>query len=119
MQAMTDHPNYAYKLLTAKDRILMEDLGHTQTAVDTADGYVHLSTKAQLAETASKYFAGEEDCLLLEIEVAKRTDVKWEASRGGDLFPHIYGQLREGDAARRWTISIPADGAPDLPDDLK
>ena len=116
---MTTHPQFAYKLLTAADVSTLKERGHTATAVDLADGYVHLSTKAQLAETAKKYFSGEENCLLLEIDVSARGDVKWEPSRGGDLFPHIYGKLTESDAARSWTIDIPQSGAPDLPGDLK
>ena len=116
---MSTHPEFAYKLLTAKDVAVLRDLGHTATPVDLADGYVHLSTKAQLAETAAKYFAGEAECLLLEIDVSARTDVKWEPSRGGDLFPHICGKLTQRDAARSWTINVPATGAPDLPGDLK
>ena len=116
---MTTHPDYAYKLLTTEDVSVMKARGHTATAVDLADGYVHLSTKAQLAETAAKYFAGNSNCLLMEIHVAERSDIKWEASRGGDLFPHIYGELKEADAARTWTIDIPAEGLPQLPGDLK
>lgn len=116
---MTSHPKFAYKLLTASDVSILRDLRRTATAVDVADGYVHLSTKAQLAETASKYFAGERGCLLLEVDVSKRSDVKWEPSRGGDLFPHIYGQLTEADAERSWTVDIPETGVPDLPGDLK
>ena len=116
---MTDHPDFAYKLLTEDDVLKMRELGHTATAVDVSDGYVHLSTKAQLAETAKKYFAGQNGCLLMEIDTSARTDVKWEPSRGGDLFPHIYGPLRPADAVRNWTIDIPANGNPELPDDLK
>jgi len=116
---MTTHPDFAYKLLTKADSSTLDALGHTATAVDIADGYVHLSTKDQLSETAMKYFAGEADCLLLEVHVSARSDVKWEASRGGALFPHIYGKLSKGDETRSWTIDIPADGAPDLPGALK
>lgn len=116
---MTIHPEYAYKLLTAADVAVMKDKGHTATAVDLADGFVHLSSKAQLSETAAKYFTGEQDCLLMEIRVAERDDVKWEPSRGGDLFPHIYGDLKETDAERTWLINIPSEGHPILPSDLK
>lgn len=116
---MTPHPKFAYKLLTAADVAVLRDLGHTATAVDIADGYVHLSSKAQLAETAARYFSGEKDCLLLEIDVSARDDVKWEPSRGGDLFPHIYGKLTEADAERSWRLDIPAEGYPELPGDLK
>jgi len=97
----------------------METLGKTATAVDLADGYVHLSTKDQLTETAMKYFAGERACLLLEVDLEARKDVTWEASRGGALFPHIYGDLLASDPVRQWEIDVPETGTPDFPGDLK
>ncbi|WP_428032744.1 DUF952 domain-containing protein [Ancylobacter sp.] len=63
--------------------------------VDVADGFIHFSTAGQVAETAAKHFAGQDDLLL----VAVKTDLldpaalRWEPSRGGDLFPHLYGAL--------------------------
>ena len=62
--------------------------------VDLADGFVHFSTEAQVAETAARHFAGEDDLLLVAVEAARLGGaLKWEASRGGDLFPHLYGPL--------------------------
>lgn len=61
--------------------------------VDVRDGFIHFSTKAQLAETAAKHFAGQTDLLLVEVD-AGQLDIRWEPSRGGALFPHLYGVLR-------------------------
>ena len=63
--------------------------------IDLADGYIHFSTAEQAAETAAKHFAGQEDLLLVAVSVpALGQDLKWEESRGGALFPHLYGQLK-------------------------
>ncbi len=62
--------------------------------VDLADGFIHFSTAAQLRETAARHFAGEAGLFLLRVESVTLGDaLKWEVSRGGDLFPHLYGVL--------------------------
>lgn len=62
--------------------------------VDLADGYIHFSTAAQAAETARRYFQGQSDLVVLEVEAGDLGEaLKWEPSRGGDLFPHLYGVL--------------------------
>lgn len=62
--------------------------------VDLADGFIHFSTAAQLRETAARHFAGETGLLLFSVESATFGDaLKWEVSRGGDLFPHLYGTV--------------------------
>jgi uncharacterized protein (DUF952 family) len=63
-------------------------------AVDLRDGFIHLSTAAQAAETAAKHFAGLEDLLLVSVDTGTLGGrLKWEVSRGGALFPHLYGDL--------------------------
>ena len=63
-------------------------------AVDRADGYIHFSTAAQAAETAAKWFAGRNDLTLVAVDPeALGADLKWEPSRGGALFPHLYASL--------------------------
>jgi uncharacterized protein (DUF952 family) len=63
--------------------------------VDLADGFIHFSTAAQVRETAAKHFAGEADLLLVTVEAERLGDaLKWEPSRGGDLFPHLYAPLQ-------------------------
>lgn len=64
------------------------------SAVDRRDGFIHFSTAHQLRETARRHFAHRSDLVLLAIEAeALGSDLKWEKSRGGDLFPHLYGPL--------------------------
>ena len=59
---------------------------------DARDGFIHLSTAAQVPGTAARHFAGVEDLLLVAVS-ADGLDLRWEPSRGGDLFPHLYGEL--------------------------
>lgn len=81
--------------------------GETEGApVDLADGYIHLSTAAQVAETAAKHFAEESDLVLVAVRPgALGPALKWEPSRGGALFPHLYRRLRLSDVA--WDKSLP------------
>jgi uncharacterized protein (DUF952 family) len=74
--------------------------------VDLADGFIHFSTAAQVAETAAKHFAQESDLVLVAVEADRMgADLKWEPSRGGALFPHLYRSLRLEDVA--WDKSLP------------
>jgi len=62
--------------------------------VDLADGFIHFSTAEQVEETAARHFAGQQDLLLIAVEVAKLGPaLRWEPSRGGALFPHLYATL--------------------------
>ena len=85
--------------------------------VDLADGYIHFSTAAQAVETAAKHFAGQGDLLLVAVDAAALgAGLRWEPSRGGALFPHLYGPLPL--TAVRWVKPLPlgADGAHAFPD---
>ena len=87
------------------------------SAVDVADGFIHFSTEAQVRETAVKHFAGVADLLLVAVPADSIADaIKWEPSRGGDLFPHLYGPLPV--AAASWVQPLPigADGRHLFPD---
>jgi uncharacterized protein (DUF952 family) len=73
---------------------------------DARDGFIHFSTAAQLAGTAAKHFAGASDLILVVVDAdALGAQLKWEASRGGDLFPHLYGSLPL--TAVRWARALP------------
>ena len=64
------------------------------SGIDLSDGYIHLSTAAQARETAAKHFSGVQDLVLVAVpEEAVTAALKWEASRGGALFPHVYGTI--------------------------
>jgi uncharacterized protein (DUF952 family) len=87
------------------------------SAVDERDGFVHFSTTAQLAETAAKHFAGQKDLMLVAVDTsAFGAALKWEKSREGDLFPHLYGALPLN--AVRWARLLPdeIDGRRPLPE---
>jgi uncharacterized protein (DUF952 family) len=88
-------PRTIYKIC---DRALWQDAERRGTflgtAVDAQDGFIHFSTAEQVRETAAKHFAGLEDLLLIAVDSAALDEaLKWEVSRGGDLFPHVYGTL--------------------------
>ena len=77
--------------------------------VDLADGYVHLSTAAQVRETAAKHFAGIDGLVLVAFEADALGDaLRWEPSRGGDLFPHLYRALDPAEVA--WEAPLPWEG---------
>jgi uncharacterized protein (DUF952 family) len=74
--------------------------------VDARDGFIHLSTATQVRETAAKHFAGAADLLLVAVDADVLDGaLKWEVSRGGDLFPHLYGALPL--AAVLWVKPLP------------
>jgi uncharacterized protein (DUF952 family) len=69
------------------------------SAVDLKDGFIHLSTAGQVRETAARHFAGQEGLVLVAFAEEALQPLKWEPSRGGDLFPHVYGAIATGLAA--------------------
>ena len=108
-------PTLAYKLLNEADWIAAQASGATASEVDLKDGYVHLSTAEQVRETARRYFAGAGRVRLLRFELARLGDVRWETSRDGDLFPHVYGPLEITKANAAWWLEPGADGLPVFP----
>lgn len=108
-----------YKIFRADEWAQLQAKGETPGApIDVADGYVHFSTAAQAAETAAKHFAGEQGLMLLALDSDELSpDLKWEVSRGGAKFPHLYRSLRMEDVL--WARPLPlVDGAHDFPDDM-
>jgi uncharacterized protein (DUF952 family) len=84
----------AYKVLTAGQMAALETGSFAGAPIDLADGYIHLSTAQQLDETVDKHFAGQSDLHIAAVDLEAQGDtLKWEPSRGGQLFPHIYGPL--------------------------
>jgi uncharacterized protein (DUF952 family) len=98
-----------YKILSAAEWQAAERAGVFRGAgIDLADGFIHFSTAEQAAETAAKHFAGQRDLVLVAVAADKLgAAVKWEASRGGQLFPHLYGALKVADAV--WVKQLPLD----------
>jgi uncharacterized protein (DUF952 family) len=89
------HPTTAFKILTGGQWSQFQADGIFHGApVDLADGYIHLSTADQLEGTLEKHFAGQTDLVIAEVDLTVlESMIKWEVSRGGALFPHIYGAL--------------------------
>ena len=93
---MTDAlPTTAFKILSRADwRASLAEGAYDGSPDDHADGYIHLSAADQLAVTAAKHYAGQSDLMLVEVDLDALGDsLVWEPSRGGALFPHIYGPL--------------------------
>jgi uncharacterized protein (DUF952 family) len=81
------------------------------SGVDRRDGFIHFSTAGQAAETAALHFAGERDLVLVAVDAAALGDrLKWEPSRGGALFPHLYGALDLATVRRVDPLPLGPDG---------
>ena len=87
---------------------------------DRRDGFIHFSTAGQLHETARKHFAGRRNLVLLAVDDADLgADLKWEPSRGGALFPHLYAALPASGVTRSWPLPLNDQGGHEFPDDLE
>lgn len=109
-----------YKIFRAHEWALLETQGDTTGApVDVADGYIHFSTAAQATETAAKHFASEDGLVLLAIDTDRiEGNLRWEPSRGGALFPHLYRELRLSDVL--WHKPLPLGPQGHIfPEDMK
>jgi len=87
----------------------------TGTAIDLADGYIHLSGDSQVRETAERHFSGQQDLLLVAFEADTLKNLKWEPSRGGALFPHVYGTIDPNAALWAKPLAF-MDGAFEFPE---
>lgn len=99
-----------YKVATRAQWQAAETTGtFTGAPVDLRDGYIHFSTAEQLPETLAKHFAGQRDLLLIEVEAEPLGDaLRWEVSRGGARFPHLYAPLPVSAAVRVTEIVAPS-----------
>ena len=101
----------AYKIFRASEYDAFRRDGRSLGApVDLADGFIHLSTAKQVPGTLAKHFAGEDGLRLLAVDTETLDPLKWEVSRGGDLFPHLYRELREADLLWTREIALGPDG---------
>jgi uncharacterized protein (DUF952 family) len=95
---LPDDDPLIYKVCTASEwREAMAAGVYRGSAVDLRDGFIHFSTGAQLAETLRRHFAGQRDLVRVAVDPGDLGErLRWEASRGGALFPHLYGELAVG-----------------------
>ena len=87
------------------------------SADDARDGYIHFSTAGQLAGTLARHYRGQSGLFLVTVEADRLGDaLRWEPSRGGDLFPHLYGELDMGAVTAVTELRLRSDGSHDLPE---
>ena len=108
-----------YKIFRAPEWADLKANGDTAGApIDLTDGYIHFSTAEQAAETAAKHFAGLDDLILAALDADALGDaLKWEPSRGGALFPHLYRRLKLDEVLWAKPLLLGADGAHIFPED--
>ena len=107
-----------YKICSASAWREAEQQGvYRGSADDARDGFIHFSTASQLAATARKHFAGEGGLFLIEVDADSLGEaLRWERSRGDELFPHLYGELGLGAVVRVLDMPVRSDGAHDIPE---
>ena len=105
-----------FKIVSAQEWRAAEAAGVFHgSAVDVADGFIHFSTAEQVAETAAKWFAGRDDLVLVAVDAATLGEpLRWEASRGGTLFPHLYSELPMSAVRWRRAMELASDGRHDV-----
>jgi uncharacterized protein (DUF952 family) len=99
-----------YKICPARQwRDALAAGAYEGSAVDTRDGFIHFSTGAQVTETLRLHFAGQSDLVLIEVDPAALGDaLRWEPSRAGELFPHLYGRLPVSLVRRVSPVEVPS-----------
>ena len=106
----------AYKVLTADEFAALESGLFRGAPIDQADGYVHLSTGPQLTETVARHFCGQSNLIVAAVDLGALGDaVRWETSRGGELFPHLYALLTREVVIAHGPLEWEADGSVRLP----
>lgn len=106
-------PDLIYKILRQTEWLATQARGQlTGAPVDIADGFIHFSTAKQVRETAARHFSGETDLMLLAVDPNQLGKaLRWEPSRGGDLFPHLYEPLSLDRVAGVYQLPLGDDGA--------
>lgn len=106
-----------YKIIDKEEWAAAETEGLFKGAsIDLSDGYIHFSTATQAPETAALHFTGQAGLALVSVSTKALGDaLKWEASRGGDLFPHLYAPLEMRHVARVDDLPVGPDGKHHFP----
>ncbi|ODT69896.1 MAG: hypothetical protein ABS75_14775 [Pelagibacterium sp. SCN 63-23] len=107
-----DTPQFIYKIATASSLAAARHSGRYEgMPIDAGDGYMHFSTATQLGETLRLHFKGQQDLVILAIPTAGLSEnLVWEPSRGGQLFPHLYGGPLDMDLVE-WEAIVSVDEA--------
>ena len=116
----TPHPTFIYKIADAQefDQALIDGI-YAGAPIDLTDGFIHFSTAAQVGDTLRLHFKGRGSLVLAAVRAADLgSALVWEPSRGGALFPHLYGNLEMKSVAWSEQIEVDEDGNCRLPDRL-
>jgi uncharacterized protein (DUF952 family) len=118
MVTATDNPVLIYKIASGEVARAADAAGlFTGMPIDEKDGYLHFSTAAQLRETLRLHFRGQSDLVVMALPTAALGEtLRWEPSRGGQLFPHVYGTFRMDQVAHCAVVSLDAGGDVELPE---
>jgi len=114
---MDKNTNTFFKILREDElRTALTTATYTGSPDDVRDGFIHFSTASQIRGTLEKYFRGASvHILAFKTDLFSTNQLRWEPSRGGALFPHLYGTLDASLAHNQWQIEIATDGAITLP----
>jgi uncharacterized protein (DUF952 family) len=109
-----------YKICPAEDWSAIRQSGHYDgSADDKRDGFIHFSGKSQLAGTLARHYAGREGLVLLAVDAAALGEaLRWEVSRGGEKFPHLFGPLEKDAVVKTWPLTCDPGQGHTLPEDL-
>ena len=109
-----------YKIFRAQEWAALQENGSTTGApIDVTDGYIHFSTANQAPETAAKHFAGQDGLMLITCSASDLgDDLKWEVSRGGDKFPHLYREIKMSDVLLHKPLPL-FEGVHQFPDGME
>ena len=121
MSSETSTPEFIYKVASREVFDASREAGRfLGQPVDHADGFIHFSTAEQLGETIRLYFAGLGDQVLFQVAAAPLgAALRWEPSRNGALFPHLYGELDMETVLNTAFVDVPEDGRLQMPDWVK
>ena len=109
---------FIYKICPSAVWKQAEDAGvFSGSGIDLADGFIHFSNAGQTAQTAHLHFKGQDDLVLVKT-ATKDLELRWEASRGGELFPHLYGNLPMSAVVDVFPMPIDEDGHHIFPDEI-
>jgi uncharacterized protein (DUF952 family) len=120
MRQTTQNATLVFKIATATQWASAVETGAFAGSIDDLrDGFIHLSAGDQLSGTLAKHFRGQSDLVLIAFTaLSLAPELKWEVSRGGDLFPHLYAPLAAIHALWVKPLTLDAEGIPQVPEDL-
>jgi uncharacterized protein (DUF952 family) len=116
----TSDRSRVFKIVSRASWVAAVEAGHYQgSADDRRDGFIHLSTARQVPGTLARHFRGKDDLILVALDAASLgSALKWEPSRGGELFPHLYGPLDVALSEDAWPLLRGGDGLHIVPAEI-